>query len=132
MSRTFGPAQPGLFDSETRNAEMRRDFEVFDKKHPKVWDLFVRFTMDRINRGYKHYSVNGIFERIRWETAEAITGTDQFKLNNNHRPFYARRFMLLFPRYDGFFYTRNQTSKKTNATGLRPLRPSQIGVISNG
>ena len=54
---------------ETRHEEMRRQVREFHKKHPEVWDLFVTFTFDRIERGFKHYSVNGIFERIRWDVS---------------------------------------------------------------
>ena len=40
---------------------------AFHENHPEVWDLFVQFSFQMINRGYKHYSANAIFERIRWE-----------------------------------------------------------------
>ena len=97
---------------ETRHDEMRRQVREFHKKHPEVWDLFVTFTFDRIERGFKHYSVNGIFERIRWDVGNVGgDGITEFKLGNNHRPFYARRFMKKYPKYDGFFRTRIQKSK---------------------
>ena len=96
---------------------MREQFLKFHKAHPKVWVLFVQFTFDRIDRGFKHYSANGVFERIRWETAEAKTPEGEFKISNNHRPFYARVFMLKYPEHEGFFRVHEQTSRKQPAIG---------------
>ena len=45
---------------ETRHDQMKDQVEAFHEKHPEVWDLFVKFTFDRIKRGFKNYSVNGI------------------------------------------------------------------------
>lgn len=96
-------------------------------EHPTVWELFVRFTHERIRRGFRHYSVNAIFERIRWETDQAdVEGKSTFKLNNNYRPFYARRFMRMYPQYDGFFRTRAQTSHYDPATDRPELGPSDF------
>lgn len=108
----------------TRTDEMREQVTRFHKEHPFVWDLFKRFTFEVIGKGMKHYSVNAIFERIRWE--HDITRIDpraSFKLNNNYRAFYARRFMAAFPEYDGFFHTRKQTSDEGAATNLPELTP---------
>lgn len=101
---------------------MREQVIRFHEKNPEVMELFSRFTFDRINKGFKHYSVNGIFERIRWETATAGDESG-FKLSNNHRPFYARAWMKMNPEYDGFFRTRHQTSEDEPATGMDPLTP---------
>ena len=97
---------------ETRHDQIKYQVEAFHKKHPEVWDLFVKFTFDRINRGFKNYSVNGIFERIRWDVGNVGgDGVTEFKIGNNHRPFYARRFMRMYPEHDGFFRTRIQKSQ---------------------
>lgn len=103
---------------------MRDQALAFHKRHPKVWALFCKFTRERITRGFKHYSVNGVFERIRWETEVVDTeGKTMFKLNNNYRPFYARGFMAKFPEHNGFFRIRKQISKNEPATYLPPLNP---------
>lgn len=108
----------------TRYEEMREQAIEFHREHPVVWQYFCRFARDRIQRGFKHYSVNGIFERIRWETAEARDGDEtKFKLNNNHRPFYARAFMAKHPEHEGFFRTRLQTSRVEPAVERPPLTP---------
>jgi hypothetical protein len=107
-----------------RYEELKAAYEKFDREHPEVWKMFVQFTLDRIYRGFDNYSVNGVFERIRWECAEpSYTEGEEFKLNNNHRPFYARRFMEEYPRYDEFFRTRHQTSRDTFPTHMSELGP---------
>ena len=110
----------------TRLDEMRDQVSAFHAEHPEVWDLFVRFTKEILNRGFKHYSVNAIFERIRWEvdTAGSSNSLCEFKLNNNYRAFYARRFMRMHPQHEGFFRTRRQTSQEDYPTQLSPLTPS--------
>jgi hypothetical protein len=109
-----------------RHDEMRAAVIEFNRQHPLVWELFDRFTRSRIGIGFDHYSVNAIFERIRWETDEAKTGEAEFKLNNNYRAFYARAWMRLNPKYDGFFRTRTQTSKEANAVNMPELTPADF------
>jgi len=108
----------------TRLDELRESVTRFHLDNPAVWTLFDRFTRSRISRGFRHYSVNAIFERIRWETDQSADGG--FKLNNNYRAFYARRWMKLNPDYDGFFRTRVQTSGLENAVNLPELTPANF------
>lgn len=107
----------------SRHEEMREQVTAFHNKHPDVWDLFVKFTFEKINQGYSNYSVNAVFERIRWEMDAGGDGATMFKLNNNYRAFYSRRFMKKYPRYDGFFRTRQQTSEAREATNMPELTP---------
>jgi hypothetical protein len=110
----------------TRYDELREEVQAFHDEHPRVWELFKQFTMNRVQLGFTHYSAYAIFERIRWETDQANTPENQFKLNNNYRPFYARKFMATYPEYEGFFRVRKQTSKDKAATGMRPLTPQDF------
>ena len=80
----------------------------YHKQNPHVYDLVEQFTFDIIKRGYKNYSINSVFERIRWHT-DVETEGEKFKLSNNHRAYYARFFMHNHPEYKGFFRI-----KKTN------------------
>jgi hypothetical protein len=114
----------------SRHDELRTAVVAFHKAHPVVWTLFDRFTRDRIRRGFEHYSVNAIFERIRWESDQAVVGAKEFKLNNNYRAFYARAWMTKNPKHDGFFRTRVQISKET-MPALRPeLEPNHFGYTN--
>lgn len=93
---------------------MLKACDKFHDKHPEVWDLFVQFTFERINRGFTHYSARGVWHRIRWETSapHARDPKAKFKLSNNHTPFYARAFMKIYPQYKGFFLVKEQISKR--------------------
>ncbi len=102
----------------TRHDELEKQALEFHCKYPEVWDQFVEFTFNRINKGFKHYSVYSIMERIRWEMAEGGDGETEFKINNNHSPFYSRWFMTEYPEHLGFFRTRVQKSQFNNPTGL--------------
>lgn len=75
------------------------------KENPQVWTLFQKYTLEAINAGMDHYSVNAIIERIRWHADIETTG-DSFKINNNHRAYYARLFHYMYPEHDGFFRLR--------------------------
>ena len=115
--------------SDTRLDEMREQYLKFNKEHPEVWDLFVFFSKEIISKGYKNYSVNAVFERIRWEKDIGGDGINQFKLNNNYRAFYARKFMDMFPEHKEFFRTRTQTSEDKKATKQEPLRPAYFNSL---
>ena len=104
---------------------MREQVIAFHKDHPDVWEFFVQFTMEKIEQGYNNYSVNAIFERIRWEKDAGGDGVTTFKLNNNYRAFYSRRFMRMYTDHSGFFRTRQQTSEDQSATYLPEITPDQ-------
>lgn len=93
-----------------RQDEMREQVAEFHRQHPEVWRLFVRFTFQMIERGYRNYSAKAIFERIRWEKDAGGDGVTCFKLNNNCTAFYARRFAKVYPEHAEFFRTRQQPS----------------------
>ena len=96
---------------KTRLEEMKNQAEAFHNKHPEVWVKFIEFTFDRINKGYKNYSVKAIFERIRWHT-DIETNGEEFKMSNNYTPYYARFFMHEHPQYQGFFRTQILTEER--------------------
>ncbi len=110
---------------KTRLHELHDDALAFHKANPRVWRLFHQFTLELIGRGFEHYGVAGVWERIRWETA-SVHDPASFTLNNNHRAFYARWWMQINPEYAGFFRTREQISGKQVATNLPPLTPADF------
>ena len=109
---------------DDRHEEMRQQVIEFNRKHPEVWRYFCWFTFGLIHKGFANYSVNAIFERIRWEIDAGGNGVTRFKLNNNYRAFYARAFMRKYPEHDGFFRTREQTSRDLAPVKLPELMPS--------
>ena len=81
------------------------EWREYHAKHPEVYELVKRFAYEVIARGYEHYSIMSVLQRIRWHTdIETIGNT--FKINNNHAPYYARLFHADHPNQDGFFRTR--------------------------
>ena len=112
---------------KTRYEEMEEAAVKFHKENPKVWEYFVKFTFEVIERGFSKYSVNGVFERIRWETDQAdVDGRSTFKLNNNYRAFFARWFMDLYPEYSGFFRLRAMPSELQLAKNLPDISSDYI------
>ena len=81
---------------------LKDNWRKFHNENPEIYELVERFTFDAIRAGRKNFSINAIFERIRWFTSIETRG-DPFKLSNNHRPYYARHFMEMNPKYKGFF-----------------------------
>jgi hypothetical protein len=80
-------------------------FETFHRDNPSVYDMFQRFALQARRSGRAHFGVAAVWERLRWET-QIATVNDEFKLNNNHRAYYARMYMRDFPDAAGFFRTR--------------------------
>ena len=88
-------------------------FDKFHATYPEVYDMFVRFTFEKIRQGYQNYSSRVVLERVRWETdagADLFGGDEPFKINNNFQPYYARKFHADYPNFDGFFRTRRMQS----------------------
>lgn len=102
----------------TRHEEMRIACQAFHVKHPEVWEMFVKFALEKADLGYDHYGVSGVFERVRWETSVG-DGEPELKINNNFKPFYARRFNAMNPHLGGgeFFRLREQITLHRPATG---------------
>ena len=116
--------------TKTRKDELEDAAKEFHLAHPQIWRLFVKFTREIADRGFKNYSAQAIFERIRWETDQADDeGRSTFKLNNNHRSFYARWYMNTFPEHRGFFRIRAMASKKQPARGLPELTPKDFPYV---
>lgn len=95
-----------LFGTPERPAsKLEAAFWAEHRRRPLIYQLFCEFTAYAIARGRKNFGVSVIFERIRWET-NIERGLDGFKVNNNHRAYYARLWMRDHPEHDGFFRTR--------------------------
>ena len=81
-------------------------FIEYDRRNPEVYTDFVRFTFIVIRAG-RRCGAQDVLGRIRWETLTEATG-DRFKINQNYGPYYARKFMRDFPKYKGFFLTKER------------------------
>jgi len=79
-------------------------YEEYDRKNPQIYEMFRRFTLEAVRLGRKRFSAEAVINRIRWETM--VRGDDEFKINNNIKPYYSRKFMNEFPECEGFFQLR--------------------------
>lgn len=86
-------------------------FEIYHNANPLVYDLFVKYTMQVIARGYARFSSKAVFERLRWYFAFETKG-DNHKINNNYTALYSRMFMEQYPQYKGFFETRERKNNE--------------------
>ena len=84
-------------------------FQQYHLENPQVWELFQRFTIEVIRAGHKHYSARAVFQRIRWHTSVETRG-DDFKINDHYSSRYARMFHVKYPKFEGFFRTRELRS----------------------
>lgn len=91
-------------------SKLEEQFIEFHKANPHVYQRIDHFMKRVIERGYQRFSINMIFERIRWETMIETSG-DGFKVNNNYRPYYARLWMKNNPEHGTMFETRALLSK---------------------
>ena len=98
-----------MTDDCNSELSLKQKWWLYHKDNPHVYDLVEHFTFDIIDRGYENYSINSVFERIRWHT-DIETEGEQFKLSNNHRAYYARLFMFNHPKHGGFFRTKRTAS----------------------
>ena len=79
-------------------------FLQYDAENPEIWSEFEARALELIRHGRTHYSAYAIMEVIRHHTI--INGNDEFKVNNNYRSGYARKFAAKYPKYRRFFELR--------------------------
>lgn len=76
-------------------SKLEQAFWQFHLDNPRIYDLLVTFAR-RYREQHGADAVIGVdllFERVRWELAIETADALGFKLNNNHRAFYARLIM---------------------------------------
>jgi hypothetical protein len=119
-----------MSDLAIRIRRLEAAFAKFHAENPHIYELFKRFTADVIRAGFQNFSARAVFHRIRWYT-NVETNDPNFKINNNHSPYYARMWMIDHDR-KGFFRTRELLNnfvevdadeyeiRETNGAGSRP------------
>jgi hypothetical protein len=101
-------------------------FTAFYKANPQVWTLFKGFTNELIAAGFDHYSVDAVFQRIRWHVNIETKSEDGLKLNDHYRAYYARLYAVAFPQHDGFYRIRRRISAE------RPAEEHDLAVFNTG
>lgn len=95
----YGEAPPEL--------TLREKFERFHADNPHVYDAIVRLCFELKESGVHRIGIKAIFEQLRWRYRIQTQG-DEYQLNNNHAPYYARLVMEQNPELDGVFELRRQ------------------------
>lgn len=85
---------------------LERAFIEFDRDNPRIYQLLCRFADQALAAGRARLGISLLFERIRWEVYITTASNDEFKLNNNHRAYYARKWLREHPEHPEFFATR--------------------------
>ena len=88
-------------------SKLQEQFDVFHEQNPQIYFELVKLANELKLKGRKKYGIKSLFEIIRWHRAMSTSG-DEFKLNNNHAPFYARLIMARESDLEGFFEIRIQ------------------------
>ena len=100
----------GTLDFGPRDRSIQERFEKFHRANPRVYSLILLYSRQVKARGYAHYSINAIFERIRWHVFIETRSEDDFKLSNDYRSRYARLVMEQEPDLADFFELRELRS----------------------
>ena len=88
-------------------SKLLRQWNACKLRNPWLLPKLAEMSLELKRLNYTRYSINGIFEALRWETRYS-TGDLGLKVNNNHRAFAARDLMTQYPQLDGFFQLREQ------------------------
>ena len=79
-------------------------FDKFNEAHPEVLRELRTLAVQMKRRGFESYSIMTLYGAARYRLS--LESGEDFKLNNNYMPFYARRLMETTPELRGFFETR--------------------------
>jgi hypothetical protein len=92
-------------------AKIRR-FEQFHEMNPHVYAHLVQLATEWIDAtGKTVCGITLIYNKARWDLAVKTAG-DEFELNNDYAPFYARMIMWNEPDLAGLFHRRASVADK--------------------
>jgi len=98
----MGIMQAELFAADRGHREA---FERFHRDHPEVYTELVRLARQAVAAGRHKFGLKALWEVMRWNFW-LRRGDGEFKLNNNHAPYYSRLIMAREPDLAGVFETR--------------------------
>lgn len=91
---------------EKGDAPLVGKFFDYHRANGEVFFLLYHFALKVRARQITHFGIAAIFERVRWEMAMTTKDPQGFKMNNNHRAYYARLLALYDPTLAEMFETR--------------------------
>ena len=81
-------------------------FEQFDSDNPIVFQSLVNLAYEVKNAGFKRFSIQSLYERLRWYFNLELKSSEPFKINENFKPFYVRKMITTNPDLKGLFELR--------------------------
>lgn len=75
--------------------------------NPEVFDLFLAYTRQALAAGRRRIGARLIGERIRWFANVERSAGEEWTINNNYWPYYARLAMLVDESLRGMFSRRD-------------------------
>lgn len=93
----------------TIKSQKQEEFEAFHNRNKHIYKKLVEISRMAKRMGHGTYSINSLFEQLRWHYLVEHNDT-QFKMNNNWRSLYARKIMANERDLNGFFVVRTLTS----------------------
>lgn len=85
----------------------------FHRLNPKVYDLLVFYARQARDAGRRRVGIELLWNRMRWDFMVQTERTDEFKLNQNLKAWYARRILQLEPDLEGIFELRRRRGEET-------------------
>ena len=96
----------------TEKRKLLDQWTTAKERHPQILPELARIAKELQAMGRTRYSINGLFEILRWESRHT-TGSHGLKMDNNFRAFASRDLMEQYPELDGFFKTRVQKPRNS-------------------
>jgi len=95
-------------------SKLEAAFWTFHRDNPHVYAVLTRLAREWMAvHGQGRLGIGMLFERARWDIIMATRDVLGFKLNNNHRAFYARLIMTQEPDLADVFALRRQRVQAT-------------------
>jgi hypothetical protein len=82
------------------------NFKAFHKKNPYVYTKLREMAIDWKNAGHTKVGIKMLFEVLRWQHGLKRLDTEEFALNNNYAPHYARLLIAENSELEGLFELR--------------------------
>jgi len=82
------------------------NFKSFHRKNPYVYTKLREMAIEWKNAGHTKVGIKMLFEVLRWQHGLKRLDSEEFALNNNYAPHYARLLMAENPGLEGLFELR--------------------------
>ena len=91
-----------------RDLTVDERFNRYHKDNPHVFFKFRMLAAKKWEEGYRHYGSKALFEELRHNMKMETKDVEGFGLNNTYTRPYAEKLMTEYPKFRGFFKTREQ------------------------